>query len=148
MTIDQVETHAANAGIVERADVVRLDVEIDDRHPAQTALLLAQRIEQRAVVGAVDAGLHEHRAAHSKHLQQVKVVAERRIRRRIDALLGIREDIGRTANVRVGIARALWKGRARRMRIPVGRGARLISRTHLGHSTVIGHHRLPSGTTP
>ena len=123
LVVDQIEAHAADAGVVERADLIRGNVRLDHGDAAQPLPAARQRVEQRAVVGAVDARLHQHRAVDPEHAEQMQIVVERRIRRRVDALLRVGEGIGRTADMGVGIAGAGRQPRARRAGIAIGRGA-------------------------
>jgi hypothetical protein len=132
LVVDEIETHAADAGFVERADLVRGNVRLDHRDAAQPLATPRQRIEQRAIVGAVDARLHQHRALDPEHAEQVQVVFQRRIRWRVDSLVCIGKALGGPANVRMGVAGARRQSRARRAGISVGRRTRKIGCSHFG----------------
>ncbi len=83
-----------------------MDVVRHDRNTAQPLRILRQRVEQRAVVGAVDARLDEHAALHAERVEHLPVIGRQGVLRRVKPARGVGIAAFRAADVRVAVAGA------------------------------------------
>ena len=120
---DQVEPDAGHAGLGQRQQIRRRDVGRHHGDPAQPAGG-AQRRDQMVVVGAQEAGLHQHAARHAVRVQQGQVLRQRRVVvRRVPARVGQRQSLAKDVRVSVD-GGALQAGL---QRVALAWGGRLFS---------------------
>ena len=112
LRIDEVEADAARAERVHRFQVGVAARGIGNDDGAQRDAFfrrVAQGIEQAAVVGAVDAGLHEHRALDAAGRHHGAVLGQRRRLRRVAATRVERVARGIAEDVQMRVAEALHR---------------------------------------
>jgi hypothetical protein len=80
-------THAAHAGFAAREFVGRSYRPTATPRSCAGSVIIASSIG--AVVGAVDARLHEHPRAHAQGIEHLPVISQQRIRRRVDSAVEI-----------------------------------------------------------
>ncbi|GAA0507304.1 hypothetical protein GCM10009097_25510 [Pigmentiphaga daeguensis] len=101
----QVDAHAPHAAVVQRTQLSGRGSGIDHRDAARPSVHVRQRVEQAAVVGAVDAGLHDDHARHPGLFQVVAQSGGRGRARRVVAVGGHGIGRGGADHVRMAIAR-------------------------------------------
>ena len=122
--IDEVEAQPPDAGIMEPFDVGVRDRFIDDGDGAAPGAGLRQRFHQHRVVGAVDAGLDQHRALHSEGAEHLQIITKQGVGRRVDAPRRIRVGRFRPADMGVSVASARRQDDLWLTRLRVRRGAK------------------------
>ncbi len=128
--VDDVDAHAPHARGVEFLQLRVRHILRNDRDAAHAPARRLHRVEHRRVVGAIDAGLHQHRALDAERVEHVQVIGEQAVRRSVDSRRGIRVARGGTHDVRVrvtGTGRHSQPGLAR-VEVGIGAGRRLGAR--------------------
>ena len=97
------------------------DVAIDRRHAARPVVRRAQRVDERAVVGAVAGGLHDDVLVEAEAIAQREELLLRRIARRVLPLRRVRELVAGAEHVAVRVHRAGGNLERRDRRIRVKR---------------------------
>ena len=85
-----VDAQAADALLVERVELGLRHL-IGQHRDAARILKLRHGVQHAAIVGAIEARLHDHHAREPKPLEHGREVADRRIHRRVAAVRGQRE---------------------------------------------------------
>ena len=101
---EMIEAQAAHAEIIPPPQRFRRDCFIGHRDAAQTIRLARQRIQHRRIVVAMRATLHQHAAIEADRVEHREIFCQRRIRRRIAAVIGVRKPRRRPEYMRVRIA--------------------------------------------
>ena len=101
---------------------------VGHRDAAQAIGLARQRIQHRRIVAAMRAALHQHAAIETDRVEHRQIFCQRRVRRRVAAVIGVREPRRRPEHMRMGIA-----GVRRRRHLRPGR----LKRRQAG-----GNHRI------
>ena len=133
----EVEPHAAHAGLVHALQLGERRLRRDDRHAAAARPELDKRGEHRAVVGAMSARLHEHRALEADLLLHPLVRDERCFGNVVGALRRKRVTIERPEHMHVAI------GRVRRQRLR-GRAMRAVERSSVSIALSAARRSAPS----
>src|SRR5260370_20058750 len=68
--LDEIEAHAANSALLQATVVVVGESLIDNGNPAITTAARGNRIDRRAVVGAMTARLHKYRALSTERFMR------------------------------------------------------------------------------
>ncbi len=105
-TLDEVEAHAAHAGGIELAELLVGEISGHSRDAARAAVRRPQRIDHRAIVGAVTRRLHDHVALEAEIVAQLPELLLRRVARRVLALRRIWKLVARTEDVTMRVDRA------------------------------------------
>ena len=119
--VEQIEADAADAAVVEPAQVVFGRFVVHARDAAKPAGGMFHRVEGRRVVQAVDAGLDHHGALDAQHGDYFQIMFERRGRRRVLTCCNKRESLRRTEDVEMGVASAGRRCYGRLSSVGVGR---------------------------
>jgi hypothetical protein len=101
-----IEAQAADANRVPRAQFVRRNIRVGHRDAAQAFRLTLQRIEHRRIVMAMRTALHQHAARKAECVEHAEIFFQRRVRRRVAAIVRVGKAIRRTEHMRMGIAGA------------------------------------------
>ena len=101
---EMIEAQAADANRVPRPQFVRRNIRVSYRDAAQAFRLAPQRIEHCRVVTAMRTALHQHAAREANGVEHAEIFFQRRIGRRVAAILRVRKAIRRTEHMRMGIA--------------------------------------------
>ena len=101
-----IEAQAADANRVPRPQFVRRNIRVSYRDAAQAFRLAPQRIEHRRIVAAMRTALHQHAARKADGVEHAEIFFQRRIRRRVAAIVRVRKAIRGTEHMRMGIAGA------------------------------------------
>ena len=101
---EMIEAQAADADRVPLAQIVRRNIGVGHRDAAQAVLVALQRIEHRRIVAAMRAALHQHTARKTERVEHAEVFFQRRIRRRVAAIVRIGKTIRRAEHMRMGVA--------------------------------------------
>ncbi len=104
--LDEVETHAAHAGFMQRMKFAISDVAADGRDAARSAGGMVERIDHRAVVGTVTGRLYNYIAREPEMIAQGKELRLRCIAGRVFALSRIGEFCAGTEDMTVRVDRA------------------------------------------
>jgi len=113
----EVEAHAAHAGTVHRFQLRRRSAGRQQGHATSALRIARDGIEHRAVVDAVNGGLHDHDAFDTEQAVQRFQPLHRGIVRRVGPLGRVRESVRGTVDVDVGIARRRRQPERRRRRV-------------------------------
>ena len=128
-----IEAQSADAEAMPFAKHGRRDIRICDSDAAQPVGSPRQRIEHRGIIVAVRTALHQHAARKADGIEHAEVFFQRRIRRRVAAVVGIGESIRWPEYMRMGIA-----GIGRRRHLRTGYVARRqAGGNHPAHSALI-----------
>ena len=103
---EMIEAQAAYTNRVPRPQFVRRDIRVGHRDAAQAFRLTLQRIEHRRIVAAMRTALHQHAARKADGVEHAEILFQRRIRRRVAAIVRVGKAIRRTEHMRMGIAGA------------------------------------------
>ena len=101
---EMIEAQRAHAEIIPAPQGFGRDRFIGHRDAAQTIRLARQRIQHRRIVAAMRAALHQHAAIETDRVEHAEIFCQRRIRRRVAAIVGVRKPRRRPEHMRVGIA--------------------------------------------
>ncbi len=102
--VDDVHAHATHARFVQPLDLGMSDVVLHDGDTARVCPSSVIAASITRLSRAVDARLHEHGAFDAERSSMCRYAGSERVRRRVDAAIGIRPLRDRSADVRVGIA--------------------------------------------
>ena len=105
---DEVDPRAPNTGFVELGDLGVGRRVVDHGHASVATVAAPERVEQRGVVGAVAARLHEHGPRQPEALLEAREVIDAGVGRRVAAGGREREAMGGPEHVAVGVARRRW----------------------------------------
>jgi hypothetical protein len=103
---DEVEARPPDAAAVQCFELRVGRVGAEDADAAVGAAAGGDGVEHRAVVGAVAARLHDHRALHADRAVDAPELRDRRLRRRVAAVRRVGEAVGRAEDVAVRVAGA------------------------------------------
>ena len=98
-----IEAQAADAKRMPRPQLARRHFGIGHRNAAQAFRLTLQRIQHRRIVAAMRTALHQHAARKTDGVEHAEILFQRRIGRRIAAIVRVRKAIRRAEHMRVGI---------------------------------------------
>ena len=110
---EMIEAQAADANRVPRTQFVRRNIRVGYRDAAQAIWLTPQRVEHCRIVTAMRTALHQHAARKTDRIQHAEIFFQRRIGRRVAAIVRIRKAIRRTEHMRMRIAGARRQRHAR-----------------------------------
>ena len=99
-----IEAQSADTETIPFAQIGRRDVGVGHRDAAQAVGPTLERIEHRGIVAAVRAALHQHAARKSDRVEHAEIFFERRVRRRVAAIVGVRKPRRRSEHMGMGIA--------------------------------------------
>ena len=97
--LDEIEADAAHAGRMHRLKLGIADAALDGGDPARLASGMNERVDHRAVVGAVTRRLHDHVARDAEMVAQRVELMLRRIARRVFPLRRVRKLRARTEHM-------------------------------------------------
>src|SRR5260370_25645396 len=89
--LDEIEAHAANSALLQATVVVVGESLIDNGNPAITAAARSNRIEHRAVIGAMTARLNNYGSLNTERFMQGRQALLGSIRRCIGAIGRVRK---------------------------------------------------------
>ena len=98
-----VDAETANAGLGQAPQLIVGDVLADQRDAAQPAGVCLDRIDDEAVVVAVEPGLHQHAAREARGVEHREIVVEIHRRRRIEPRRGVGILVPRAEHVRMAV---------------------------------------------
>ena len=104
--LDEIEAHAAHAGVMHRLQFGVADAALDGGDAARSAAGMDERIDHGAVVGAVAGGLHHDVAGEAEMVAQRVELLLRRIAGRVFALRRERKFGARAEHMAVRVHRA------------------------------------------
>ena len=128
--LHEVETDGADTRCMKSLQFGLRNGDFDHRHPAAVGRVARDRVEQRAIVAAVHARLHQHRTRYSEMSVQRGKLRRRRVRRCVAASRRIGESSGGPEHMAMRIARARRHREGGFARIGVRRGNRLHRKAH------------------
>src|SRR5467141_3795024 len=98
-----IEAQSSDTETIPLAQIGRRNIGVGHRNTAQAIGALPERIQHGRIVAAVRAALHQHAARKSDGVEHAEIFFERRIRRRIAAIPGVRKPLCWSEYMRVRI---------------------------------------------
>ena len=125
-----IEAQPADAEPVPFAELSRRNIGVRDRDAAQTVGSARQRVEHRGIVAAMRTALHQHAARKADRVEHAEIFFQRRVRRRVAAVVGVGKPRRRPEHMGMGVAGIGGGGSFGRLTSRGGRQAGIVT----GHS--------------